>query len=117
MDLSKTARERCMAIGKLFHIIHVTGDLPALEAWYDDVFSVKRGFLDHNYMPSEKRDASLFTLGDAIIEPLAPAFRVEGWDTMPLGKFYKRFGTHWHSIACYTEDGETTADIWQRCVD
>ena len=23
-----------MAIGKLFHIIHMTGDLPALEAWY-----------------------------------------------------------------------------------
>jgi hypothetical protein len=35
-----------MAIGKLFHIIHMTGDLPALEAWYDDVFSAQRGFLD-----------------------------------------------------------------------
>ena len=59
-----------MAIGKLFHIIHMTGDLPALEAWYDDVFSVRRGFLDHNYMPGEKRDASLVTLGDCVIEPL-----------------------------------------------
>ena len=37
-----------MAIGKLFHIIHMTGDLPSLEAWYDDVFSVRRGFLDHH---------------------------------------------------------------------
>ena len=103
-----------MAIRKLFHIIHMTGDLPALEAWYDDVFSVRRGFLDHNYMPGEKRDASLVVLGDAVIEPLAPAFRVEGWDTMPLGRFYKRFGSHWHSIAWYVDDA---GEIWQSCTD
>jgi catechol 2,3-dioxygenase-like lactoylglutathione lyase family enzyme len=33
---------------------------------------------------------------------------------MPLGRFYKRFGTHWHSIAWYTDD---LAEIWQRCTD
>lgn len=103
-----------MAIGKLFHIIHMTGDLPALEAWYDDVFSVRRGFLDHHYMEGEKRDASLVVLGDCVIEPLAPAFRVDGWDAMPLGRFYNRFGTHWHSIAWYTDDA---GEIWQRCTD
>lgn len=103
-----------MAIGRIFHIIHMTGDLPALEAWYDDVFSVRRGFLDHNYMPGEVRDASLVVLGDAVIEPLAPAFRVEGWDAMPLGRFFKRFGSHWHSIAWYTDDG---GEMWQRCTD
>jgi Glyoxalase/Bleomycin resistance protein/Dioxygenase superfamily len=103
-----------MTIGKLFHIIHLTGDLPALEAWYDDVFSVRRGFLDHNYMPGEKRDASLVTVGDCVIEPLAPAFRIEGWDVMPLGRFYQRFGNHWHSIAWYTDDA---GEVWQRCTD
>ena len=103
-----------MAIGKLFHIIHMTGDLPSLEAWYDDVFSVRRGFLDHHYMPGEKRDASLVVLGDCVIEPLAPAFRIEGWEVMPLGRFYKRFGNHWHSIAWYTDDA---GEIWQRCTD
>ena len=46
-----------MAVGKLFHIIPLTGDLPALEAWYDDVFAVKRGIMDHQYMEGEKRDA------------------------------------------------------------
>ena len=103
-----------MAIGNLFHLIHLTGDLPALEAWYDDVFAVRRGFLDHNYMEGEKRDASLVVLGDAVIEPLAPAFRVEGWDKMPLGRFHQRFGTHWHSVAWYTDD---TGELWQRCTD
>jgi catechol 2,3-dioxygenase-like lactoylglutathione lyase family enzyme len=103
-----------MAIDKLFHIIHMTGDLPSLESWYDDVFSVRRGFLDHHYMEGEKRDASLVVLGDCVIEPLAPAFRVEGWDAMPLGRFYQRFGNHWHSIAWYTDDA---GEIWQRCTD
>jgi catechol 2,3-dioxygenase-like lactoylglutathione lyase family enzyme len=103
-----------MAIGKLFHIIHMTGDLPSLEAWYDDAFSVRRGFLDHHYMPGEKRDASLVVLGDCVIEPLSPAFRVEGWDVMPLGRFYRRFGNHWHSIAWYADD---PGEIWQRCTD
>jgi len=100
-----------MTIGKLFHLIHMTGDLTALEAWYDDVFSV-RVFQEHNYMPGEKRDASLVILGDCVIEPLSPAFSVEGWDVMPLGRFYKRFGTHWHSIAWYTDDA---GEIWRRC--
>lgn len=103
-----------MAIGRLFHIIHMTGDLPALEKWYDDVFSVGRGFLDHHYMEGEKRDASLVLLGDSVIEPLAPAFRVEGWESMPLGRFYNRFGNHWHSVAWYTDDA---GEMWQRCKD
>jgi catechol 2,3-dioxygenase-like lactoylglutathione lyase family enzyme len=100
-----------MAIGKLFHIIHMTGDVPALEAWYDDVFST-HPFMPHNYLPSEQRDASLVVLGDAVIEPLGPAFHAEGWDAMPLGRFYRRFGRHWHSIAWYTDD---PGDLWQRC--
>jgi catechol 2,3-dioxygenase-like lactoylglutathione lyase family enzyme len=100
-----------MTIGKLFHLIHMTSDVTALEAWYHDVFSV-RDFIEHNYMPGEKRDASLVVLGDCVIEPLAPAFSVDGWDAMPLGRFYKRFGTHWHSIAWYTDDA---TEIWRRC--
>jgi len=103
-----------MSIGKLFHIIHMTGDLPALEAWYDDVFSVGRGFLDHNYMEGERRDASLVLLGDSVIEPIAPAFRIEDWDQFPLGRFYNRFGQHWHSVAWYTDDA---GEMWQRCTD
>src|SRR5580704_19225469 len=42
-------RNHQMAVGKLFHIIHMTGQLNELEAWYDDVFAVKmlgRGLVD-----------------------------------------------------------------------
>lgn len=103
-----------MAIGRLFHSIHMTGDLPELEAWYDDVFSVRRGFLDHHYMEGEKRDASLVVLADCSHRAARSGLRVEGWDAMPLGRFYKRFGNHWHSIAWYTDDA---GELWQRCTD
>jgi catechol 2,3-dioxygenase-like lactoylglutathione lyase family enzyme len=98
-----------MAIGKLFHIIHMTGQLNELEAWYDDVFGVKV-FMPHSYMPSERRDASLVLLGDCVIEPLAPAFSEPDWAEYPLGRFYGRFGNHWHSIAFYADD---TVELWR----
>jgi catechol 2,3-dioxygenase-like lactoylglutathione lyase family enzyme len=91
-------------IGRNFHIIHMTGDLKALDAWYYDIFSVQR-FMPDSYMPQEKRDASLVVLGDLCVEPLAPAFHVEGWDRMPLGRFYKQFGNRYHSLAWYVDDG------------
>lgn len=103
-----------MTLGKIFHLIHMTGDLPALEAWYDDVFAVKRGWLDHHYLEWEQRDASLVALADVVIEPLAPSFRVEGWEKYPLGRFYNRFGNHWHSIAWYCDDN---APVWKNLVE
>lgn len=102
-----------MAIGRLFHLIHMTDDSAALQAWYADVFDA-REFMPHNYSPFEKRDAALLVIGDSVVEPLAPAFREPGWDTMPLGRFYQRFGRHWHSIAWYTDDA---GELWQRCAD
>jgi catechol 2,3-dioxygenase-like lactoylglutathione lyase family enzyme len=91
-------------IGKNFHIIHMTGDLKALDAWYYDVFSVQR-FMPDSYMPAEVRDASLVLVGDLCVETLAPAFHVEGWDNMPLGRFYNRLGSRYHSLAWYVDEG------------
>jgi catechol 2,3-dioxygenase-like lactoylglutathione lyase family enzyme len=91
-------------IGRNFHIIHMTGDLRELDLWYYDVFSVRR-FMPESYMEGEKRDASLVVLGDLCIEPLAPAFRVDGWDRMPLGRYYTRHGDRFHSLAWYVDEG------------
>jgi hypothetical protein len=91
-------------IGKNFHIIHMSDDLRALDAWYYDIFSVQR-FMPDTYLPAEMRDASLVLIGDLCVEPLAPAFRVEGWDTKPLGRFYRRHGRRFHSLAWYVDDG------------
>ena len=91
-------------IGKNFHIIHMTDDLKALDAWYYDVFSVQR-FMPDSYMQAEKRDASLVLVGELCIEPLAPSFHVDGWDSMPLGRFYNRLGRRFHSLAWYVDEG------------
>lgn len=107
-----TSQEGPLPIGRLFHLIHLTKDVRQLEAWYDEVFSVKT-YLEHSYSPHEMRDASLVVLGDAVLEPLSPAFRVPGWDAVPLGRFHQRFGPHWHSIAWHTDD---VGEVWERCV-
>jgi hypothetical protein len=91
-------------IGKNFHIIHMTDDLKQLDAWYYDIFSVQR-FMPDSYGAAEVRDASLVLIGELCVEPLAPAFRVEGWDKKPLGRFYNRRGKRFHSLAWYVDSG------------
>ena len=91
----------------------MTNDVAALDQWYVDVLGV-RTFVENHYSPAEKRDASLVLLGDTVIEPLAPAFREPGWDATPVGRFYRRFGTHRHSIAWYADD---VRELWRRCTD
>jgi catechol 2,3-dioxygenase-like lactoylglutathione lyase family enzyme len=91
-------------IGKNFHIIHMTNDLRDLDLWYYDVFSVRK-FMPESYLDTEKRDACLVLLGDLCIEPLAPAFGVDGWDRMPLGRYYTQHGKRFHSFAWYVDEG------------
>ncbi|MCW2522404.1 MAG: hypothetical protein JWO63_739 [Frankiales bacterium] len=90
-------------IGKLFHIIHISEDMEPLDAWYDDVFAPTRGIMDNGFSPIEKRDASLIVIADAIIEPMAQS-KMEGADVLPVGRFTKKFGRHWHSLAWYVDD-------------
>src|SRR5947208_15973740 len=80
------------------------------DAWYDEVFQHRRGFMDANYYDGEQRDASLVTIADAVVEVLAPARFAAGWDAMPIGRFFTRFGRHWHSIAWYIED---VGEAWE----
>jgi catechol 2,3-dioxygenase-like lactoylglutathione lyase family enzyme len=93
-----------LGIDEIYHIIHLSDALPPLDAWYDDVFSPRRGMMDNHYSPNEQRYASLLTIGDCVVEALAPSQDVEGWDARPIGRYYKKFGPHWHSLAWYVED-------------
>jgi catechol 2,3-dioxygenase-like lactoylglutathione lyase family enzyme len=99
-----------MEIAELYHVIHLTEDRAPLDAWYDEVFLPRRGFMDANYYDGEQRDASLVTIADAVVEVLAPARFAAGWDHMPIGRFFTRFGRHWHSIAWYVED---VGEAWE----
>jgi hypothetical protein len=97
-------------IEELYHVIHLNADRAPLDAWYDEVFEPRRGFMDANYYNGEQRDASLVTIADAVVEVLAPARFAEGWDAMPIGRFFTRFGRHWHSIAWYVAD---VGEAWE----
>ena len=92
-------------VEQLFHVIHMSDDFERLHHWYHDVFAVKSGWHgpDH-YSPVEKRYADLVTLADAVVEPMAPAKDKEGWEAAPVGRFYTRFGSRWHSIAWFVSD-------------
>jgi hypothetical protein len=90
-------------IGPNFHVIHMSDDIEALDAWYDDVFDVTR-WVTQNVSPELRRVASLVGIGNLCIEPMQPTFDIDGWDTVPLGRFFKRWGHDWHSIAWYVDD-------------
>ena len=98
-----------MAVGKLFHIIHMTGQLNELEAWYDDVFAVKV-FMPPATCPESAATRRLSCWATPSSSRLAPAFSEPDWSQFPLGRFYNRFGNHWHSLAYYADN---TVDIWR----
>jgi catechol 2,3-dioxygenase-like lactoylglutathione lyase family enzyme len=95
-------------IGKEFHLLHVVSDLDAADEWYDRVFSVRR--FVRNYMKAAMRKASLVLVGDFVMEPAQPV-QQPGWEKSALGKFYSRFGQHFHSLAWYVDDLNETCRV------
>ena len=92
-------------IGKLFHLAHVVSDLDTVDKWYDEIFSGRRFY--RGYVKAAMREASLVILGDCVMEPIQLA-RVPGAEQSAIGKFYTRFGQHFHSIAWYVDSIEDT---------
>jgi catechol 2,3-dioxygenase-like lactoylglutathione lyase family enzyme len=91
----------------------MSDDIEALDAWYDDVFGVTR-WVTNNVSEDLRRIASLVGIGNLCIEPMQPTFDIEGWETVPLGRFYKRWGRQWHSIAWYVDDVEGLTELRDR---
>ncbi len=100
-------------LGKEFHLLHVVSDLDTVDGWYDEVFAVRR--FVRNTMKAAMRKASLVLIGDFVMEPAQPIRRAPGWEKSALGKFYTRYGQHFHSIAWYVDDlDETCARLSER---
>jgi len=94
-------------ITKLFHLIQVTDDYAGLDAWYEEVFGAIRftdGVDNFPYLEVEKRNATLTAVAGACIEPISPAFQVEGWEQAPIGRRYSKVGAHWYSLAWHLDD-------------
>ena len=102
-------------IGPNFHLIHMTDDMAALDAWYDDVFSVTR-WVSRNESPELKRLASLVGIGNLCIEPMQPCFDMDGWEKVPSAGSTS-VGAGWHSIAWYVDDVEGLTELRDRLED
>jgi catechol 2,3-dioxygenase-like lactoylglutathione lyase family enzyme len=100
------------SIGKNFHTIHMSDDFPEIDAWYEEVFGVFRFMID-SHSDVLKRDASLVLIGDFCIEPMAPTFELDGWEDVALGRFFRRFGKRWHSIAWYMHSEDEVSALYK----
>jgi hypothetical protein len=91
-------------LGTMIHAIHVGEDVATLNAFYEDVFGglLFMGIDEPNFLPPEKRLASLLMIGDLCVETMAPQPPVD--PATPVGKFFTKFGSHWHSIGYQIED-------------
>ena len=96
-------------IGSMIHVIHMTDDVAELTAWYEDVFDAVTfmGTDELNYLPPEKRWATLVMVSDYCIEVMAPEMPVD--PATPVGRFYNRFGRHFHSTGYRVADLEGLA--------
>lgn len=80
----------------LGQVIHVTDDLARARSLYSGVFGGECYY--EGYSPYEKRDASIYAIGDLTIEPMAPSGE-EGALDLPVGRFLRRFGPRFQSVA------------------
>ncbi len=101
-----------MTIGKLFHVIHLAEELDPLDAFYDTVFEPWHGMMDHHFLEREYRMGSLLVVADTVVETVAPSEHPDA-ASAPVGRFFARFGRHWHSLAFYCDD---IGEVYDRLV-
>lgn len=94
-------------LGRLAQIVHVTDDLATARHFYADVLGGQSFY--EGYSPFEKRDASIYAIGDVTIEPMSPSDE-PGASEMPVGRFLTRFGPRLHSIAINATGIRSLAD-------
>lgn len=86
-------------IQEFFHLIHIVDGEDEVDAFYDRLFG-RHCFLTRQFSPIEKRWASLGMVSDLMLEVIEPSQDDADRD-MPLTKFHRRHGQHFHSFAWY----------------
>lgn len=86
-------------VEKLTHINQLLGDFVEANRFYHEVFMAQEYM--NSYHEAEKRDASLFVVGDTCIELFSPRT-----PTSSLGRQLSRFGDCWHSLEWKVPDLE-----------
>src|SRR5215213_9748362 len=88
-----------LTLTKLIHVNQLVDDFDAARSFYGEVFGAREYWT--GYDEAERRDASLFVVGDTCIELFAPRDR-----TSLLGASLERFGNSWHSLEFQVADLE-----------
>jgi len=101
-----------MTIGRLYHVIHIVDDLDDAQAFYGSVFPLET-YTDHEWSDYDKRLASLSIITENFVIELIEASRAEEDKDVALPKFARRFGSHLHSMAWYSDDVPALAERLQ----
>ncbi|MET0626986.1 MAG: hypothetical protein ABW033_00850, partial [Acidimicrobiia bacterium] len=80
-----------LTVEKVIHINQVLGDFEAANRFYADVFAAAEYM--NSYDEGERRDASLFVIGDTCIELFSPRD-----DQSLLGANLAKYGDSFHSF-------------------
>ena len=92
--------------GLMYHVIHLSDDVPAINAWYQKVFDADVWWPTDgpNWSEIEDRYAALMAVSDLCIESMAP--KQPANDRYPVGRFYLRHGSRFHSLGTLVDDIE-----------
>ena len=92
--------------GLMYHVIHLSDDVHAINAWYQKVFDADVWWPADgpNWSEVEDRYAALIAVSDLCVESMAPKQPAD--DRYPVGRFYLRHGSRFHSLGFLIDDIE-----------
>jgi len=89
-------------IGRVFHYTPLVEDLPAAEAFYNTFFGPHCFY--RGYSPHWHRQASIFVIGDFVIEPLQPLAPEGDAPGSSWYRFLQRYGERVLNVSFYASD-------------
>jgi catechol 2,3-dioxygenase-like lactoylglutathione lyase family enzyme len=99
-----------MPIRELFHFMQIVDDFDAAQSFYDSLLNPQT-YMPKSWSDFDKRWASLGVVGpDFVLEIMEPSSVTED-QGLPLPKFHKRHGQHWHSFSWYIDADDMPALI------
>ncbi len=92
-----------MSIGKSFHLTLLVEDLAAADAFFSSLFAPHCFYRDYEPLPLH-RTASLFAIGDFVIEPMEPHPPADDEQGTTIYRLFDRFGPCVQNMAFYADD-------------
>lgn len=98
-----------MPVGKSFHLTLLVDDLARADEFFLSLFAPHCFYRGYEPLPLH-RTASLYVIGDFVIEPMEPHPPEEGERATTIRRFLDRFGPCVHSLAFYATELDAVAE-------